>query len=136
MSTQQVERRRSARVFFKLEDEIEGFILFPPGSENAIRFITLSICTGGIGFASAKQKIKGIKKGDQLEIKELRMPEPLGLIENITVKIVYINDLDYFVRVAIGGELLNIPDHLKQRIDKYISLKLKKSGLNKHFIDD
>jgi hypothetical protein len=130
MNVNNVERRRSKRIFFKLEDNIDCSVLSPLKSGKIIDGKILSICKGGISFAAPRIKIKALNVDDEITIKNMKIPQPLGDIDAVKATIKYINDIDIFVRVSIGCEFIDISDGLSKRISEFVTFKLNQSGVN------
>lgn len=119
------ERRESKRVFFDLEDNI-GVTLSPAMSSiKAIPGILLSLSSGGLSIAAAKNQRKNIKEGDILVVGNLQLPEKIEAIARIEVEVKYIIFYKKSDRITIGC-VFNRPSGLvTQQIDEYINKRVE-----------
>ena len=108
-----------------------------PAQKEPLKKITvtlLSVSEGGLSFITARQKISGIREGDQLIITEIKTPEPLGYIGEVEVEVRYILDLEINVRVAFGCEFTKIPGSDSAKISEYVEYRLREMGLEDKMI--
>jgi len=114
------EKRRFKRVFFTLEDSISLTISNGNQPFNPFKAELLSIGEGGLGFAATRVKSKEILVGDCIKIKDLQIPEPIGLIEKAELIVKYIINHDIYIRISFGCEFTDISNIYRERIKKFV----------------
>jgi c-di-GMP-binding flagellar brake protein YcgR len=125
MDVEGQERRESKRVFFALEDNI-GITLSPAMSSiKAIPGTLLSISTGGISIAAAKNQRKNIREGDILVVTNLQLSDTYETIARIEVEVKYIIFYKKFDRITIGCVYKRISGLVNEQIERYINKRVK-----------
>jgi hypothetical protein len=131
MSNEKVEKRKSSRVFFNMEEEITATISSIQETDQSIPVTILSIGTGGLSFMVNRYKLPKVKERDRLALSSINTPSPLGPIEHIEAVVKYILDFQHSVRLSLGCEFLQNPEPLIKKIEKYVQLRLKKQEIDR-----
>jgi c-di-GMP-binding flagellar brake protein YcgR len=119
------ERRESKRVFFDLEDNI-GVTLSPAMSSiKAIPGTLLSLSTGGLSIAAAKNQRKNIREGDILVVTNLQLPDTHEAIARIEVEVRYIIFYKKSDRITIGCVFRRASGMVTQQIEGYINKRVE-----------
>ena len=119
------ERRESKRVFFDLEDNI-GITLSPAMSSiKAIPGTLLSLSSGGLSIAAAKNQRKNIREGDILVIANLLLPDTHEPIARIEVEVKYIIFYKKSDRITIGCVFKRPSGLVTQQIEGYINKRVE-----------
>jgi c-di-GMP-binding flagellar brake protein YcgR len=119
------ERRESKRVFFDLEDNI-GVTLSPAMSSiKSIPGVLLSLSSGGISIAAAKNQRKNIKEGDILVVTDLQLPDTIEDIARIEVEVKYIIFYKKSDRITIGCGFKRPSGLVTQQIEAYINKRVE-----------
>ena len=119
------ERRESKRVFFDLEDNIGVTISPAMSSIKAIPGTLLSLSTGGLSVAVAKNQRKNIREGDILVIANLQLPDTIAAIARMEVEIKYIIFYKKSDRITIGCVFKKISGLVTQQIEEFINKRVE-----------
>jgi hypothetical protein len=122
------EKRQSKRVFFSLEEGISARVTNYGDSDEFIPITLLSISSGGISFTGNKYKLRGIKEGDRLTLREIQTPLPLGLVDRAEVVVKYVMNDDYSIRLIIGCKVTQISGTAGEKIHTLVKDRLGKTG--------
>lgn len=124
MDLEAQERRESKRVFFDLEDNIDVTLSPAMSSIKAIPGTLLSLSTGGLSIAAAKNQRKNIREGDILVVANLLLPDTIEAITRIEVEVKYIIFYKKSDRITIGC-VFNRPSGLvTQQIEEFINKRV------------
>ena len=123
-----IEKRQSKRVFFSLEEGISARIENFGDSDEFIPITLLSISTGGISFTGNKYKLRGIKEGDRLTMREIQTPQPLGQVDRAEVVVKYVMNDDYSVRLIIGCKVTQMAGASSEKIQTLIKKRMSRVG--------
>jgi c-di-GMP-binding flagellar brake protein YcgR len=119
------ERRESNRVFFDLEDNI-GVVLSPAMSSiKAIPGTLLSLSSGGLSIAAAKNQRKNIREGDILVVANLQLPDSHETIARIEVEVKYIIFYKKSDRITVGCLFKRLSGLVTQQIEEYINKRVE-----------
>lgn len=125
-----IEKRQGKRVFFSLEEGISARVEnFGDSDESEFIPVTLlSISTGGISFTGNKYKLRGIKEGDRLTMREIQTPLPLGQVDRAEVVVKYVMNDDYSIRLIIGCKVTQMAGASSEEIHTFIKSRLSRVG--------
>jgi hypothetical protein len=124
-SEERIEKRKNARVFFTLEEDVNAVVSAHGDTTQAIPVTLLSIAPGGFSFMGNRYKLPEMNEGDRLILSDVETPGPLGPIERLEGVVKYILDFQHNVRLSIGCEFLRNPELPVQKIEEYIQYRLK-----------
>jgi len=126
------ERREIQRAYFTLEENITARISMKERENDTtpIQVKVLTISIGGISFLTTKYKLPICKVGEQLRVENLKMPLPLGIIDEMSVEIKYIMEEENH-RIVLGAEFIDILQLYRKRIYEYVRERLSTLGLKK-----
>lgn len=130
MNKERIEKREYARVFFTLEEDITATVSSHETTVQSIPITILSLSAGGLSFLGNRYKLPEIAEGEQLTLTALNFPQPLGIIDNVKVVIIYMLDFQHNVRLSFGCEFVDIPVSLAEKIEEFVQLRLKNIHLD------
>jgi c-di-GMP-binding flagellar brake protein YcgR len=119
------ERRESKRVFFDLEDNIDVAISPAMSAIKAIPGTLLSLSSGGLSIAAAKNQRKNLREGDTLVIANLQLPDTTEAIARIEVEVKYIIFYKKSDRITIGCVFKRVSGLVTQQIEEYINKRVE-----------
>ena len=119
------ERRESKRVFFDLEDNIDVTLSPAMSSIKEIPGTLLSLSSGGLSIAAAKNQRKNIREGDILVVTNLRLPDTYETIARIEVEVRYIIFYKKSDRITIGCVFKRASGLVTQQIEEYINKRVE-----------
>jgi c-di-GMP-binding flagellar brake protein YcgR len=125
MDLEAQERRESKRVFFDLEDNVDITLSPAMSSIKAIPGTLLSISTGGISIAAAKNQRKNIREGDILVIANLLLPGINETIARIEVEVKYIIFYKKSDRITIGCVFNKNSGLVAQKLEGFINKRIE-----------
>jgi c-di-GMP-binding flagellar brake protein YcgR len=119
------ERRESKRVFFDLDDNI-GVTLSPAMSSiKEIPGTLLSLSSGGLSIAAAKNQRKNIREGDILVVANLQLPDTIEAIARIELEVKYIIFYKKSDRITIGCVFKRPAGLVIQQIEEFINKRVE-----------
>lgn len=123
MNNNQVEKRRSPRVFLK------------PGKASALLMMKknrlemnakiLNISDGGVGIGFKKDKGVNLNPGDDLVVKMMYAGSDFYTEQSFELKVVWILDHKGFDSIGAGCEFKNMGSSVKEGISQFININLK-----------
>lgn len=119
------ERRETKRVFFDLEDNINITLSPAMSSIKAIPGTLLSLSTGGLSIAAAKNLRKNIREGDILVVTNLKLPDTVEAIPRIEVEVRYIIFYKKSERITIGCIFKRVSGLVTQQIENYVNKRVE-----------
>jgi c-di-GMP-binding flagellar brake protein YcgR len=125
MDLEAQERRESKRVFFDLEDNVDITLSPAMSSIKVIPGTLLSISTGGISIAAAKNQRKNIREGDILVIANLLLPGINETIARIEVEVKYIIFYKKSDRITIGCVFKKNSGLVAQKLEGFINKRIE-----------
>jgi c-di-GMP-binding flagellar brake protein YcgR len=125
MNLEGQERRESKRVFFDLEDNISVMLSPAMSSIKAIPGTLLSLSTGGLSIAAAKNQRKNIQEGDILVVTNLQLPDTYETIARIEVEVKYIIFYKKSNRTSIGCVFKRDSGLVTQQIEEFINKRVE-----------
>lgn len=125
MNLEGQERRESKRVFFDLEDSISVMLSPAMSSIKAIPGTLLSLSTGGLSIAAAKNQRKNIQEGDILVVSNLQLPDTYETIPRIEVEVKYIIFYKKSNRISIGCVFKRDSTLVMQQIERFINKRVE-----------
>jgi hypothetical protein len=130
MSKEEVDQRKSSRIFFTLEEGITATISSLQDTAQSIPVTILSIGTGGLSFMVNRYKLPKVNEGDRLALTSICTPPPLGPIDRIEAVVKYVLDFQHSVRLSLGCEFIQNSELLVKRIEDYVQFRLKNLGFD------
>jgi hypothetical protein len=121
----QIEKRQHARVFFSEEDSIQGTLTSSEDKSLQVPVVIMNISSGGLSFIGDRYKLHQFQAGDNLTIKSINTPTPLGIIKSVQVQLKYKLDYQHDMGVFYGCQFMNITEELRKKIDIFVQNKLK-----------
>ena len=125
MNPEGQDRRESKRVFFDLEDNIDVVLNPAMSSIKAIPGTLLSLSSGGLSIAAAKNQRKNIREGDLLVIANLQLPDKHEPIARLEVEVKYIIFYKKSDRITVGCVFKRPAGLVIQQIEAYINKRVK-----------
>lgn len=124
------ERRRFQRVFFAVEDEVKGTLVFTDVQKGSLTAIVTNLSEAGVGLALSKdEKTKSVRKGDYLILTQLKGIKGLESLANIKAEIKWTLENPSFGFVGCGCKFHDIPESMREAIRTFIdSWSLEKIG--------
>ena len=119
------ERRETKRVFFDLEDNINITLSPAMSSIKAIPGTLLSLSTGGLSIAAAKNLRKNIREGDILVVTNLKLPDTVEAIPRIEVEVRYIIFYKKSDRITIGCIFKRVSGLVTQQIENFVNKRVE-----------
>lgn len=119
------ERRETKRVFFDLEDNINITLSPAMSSIKAIPGTLLSLSTGGLSIAAAKNLRKNIREGDILVVTNLHLPDTVEAIARIEVEVRYIIFYKKSDRITIGCIFKRVSGLVTQQIENFVNKRVE-----------
>ena len=125
MNIERIERRENKRAFFAVEDNVRAVV--KPARKLAKSFpgTLLTLSTGGLSIAAARNKKKSIREGDVIVIARLHLPGRGAPITGIEAEVKHILSFEKMDRITIGCELKNLPDPIRKQIETFIDRRLE-----------
>jgi hypothetical protein len=110
-------KRRFQRIFFSLEDGIQGAFTFSDLHRGILTAHIINLSEGGLGLVLNKNKEdKKIEKGDALILTQIRGIRGLEPLMNIETEIRWILDNPSLEFLGFGCEFLRVPEPLQVQI--------------------
>jgi c-di-GMP-binding flagellar brake protein YcgR len=110
------ERRRFQRIFFSLEDGIQGTFTFSDLHKGIFTAYILNLSEGGVGFVLNKKEDKKIEKGNGVILTQIRGIRGLEPRMNIEAEVRWILDKPALEFLGFGCEFLRVPAPLQAQI--------------------
>ncbi len=124
------DKREGNRAFFTMEEGVSAFLTVSGKKSGSVPVTVLSIGSDGIGFFGTRYKLPSIDVGDRLTLNNIRLPLPMGTIDQLEVAVKHVNDNDRRLRLAYGCEFLNNPAPDCNRIRELVKSRLNKLGFD------
>ena len=130
MADEEKERRRFQRVFFAVEDEVEGTFAFADVQKGSLTATVINLSESGIGLAlSQDETTKTIREGDYLILTQLNGIKGLESLANIKAEIKWILENPSFGFVGCGCEFHDVPEPMREAIQTFVDAwSLEKTG--------
>jgi hypothetical protein len=113
--TKYSEKRRYERIFFTREQRIEG-LFSQPEEEGGLKVLVLNLSVGGLHFTQKREYRTDIAKGDRLIMKGITGPDPLNLLKDIKVEIMWVLDHEFLQHISYGCQFLDMPQDMREVI--------------------
>ena len=128
MTFNKTERRKNKRFFFTLKKGVAVNLVKKGNASETYSTILLSLSEGGASVALNRKNLENINKGDRFIFKSNIKSEPLRSINGAEVQIKYIQDYHIYINVSCGCKFTKISDGKKQKIQKWIDMRLQKEN--------
>lgn len=128
MTFDKKERRKNQRFFFTLKKGVTINLVKKGNSSEMYPTTLLSLSEGGASVALNRKNLDNIRKGDQFIFRSNIESEPLRSINGAEVQIKYIQDYHIYINVSCGCKFTKISDGKKQKIQKWIDMRLRKEN--------
>ena len=110
------ERRRLQRIFFSLEDGIQGTFTFSDLYKGIFTAHIINLSEVGLGLVLNKKEDKKIEKGDAVILTQISGIQGLEPLINIEAEIKWIVDNPSLEFLGFGCEFLRLPEPLQAQI--------------------
>jgi c-di-GMP-binding flagellar brake protein YcgR len=114
------ERRQYKRMFFSMDEGPVAFLEFP---EKKLQAIILDLSPGGVGMSLKKEEAAPpVAMGERVLLKETRGILELQFIENIEMKIRWVQNYDSLQHILFGCEFMDVSEDFRNNIREFIYL--------------
>lgn len=120
MVDEKKERRGSQRIFFSIEDGIQGTFASPDFHKGSLKASIINLSESGLGLALSKDEQKGIEKGDRVILTQINGIEGLESLANIEAEIKWILDNPSLGFIGCGCEFNDIPESMRDAIRTFV----------------
>ena len=120
MVDEKKERRGSQRIFFSIEDGIQGTFASPDFHKGSLKASIINLSESGVGLVLSKDETKKIGKGDYLTLTQLNGIKGLESLTNIKTEIKWILDNPELGFVGCGCEFHDVPEPMREAIQTFI----------------
>ena len=128
MSPNIFDRRQFRRIYFSKADNITSDIFLSTDPVHPIPVYVLTLSEKGLSLFVQRDLTKNINIGDTVTLKSINTPEPLGLIDEVEAKIIYILSDNGIDHVSVGCKFLEISETDINKIRKFIEHMHKEAG--------
>jgi hypothetical protein len=114
------ERRRFQRIFFSVDDGIEGTFTFPDLQKGILTAHIINVNEGGLGLALSKDKKARISKGEYVILAQIKGITGLEPFINVQGEIKWILENRSLEFIGFGCEFLNLSESRRDAIRTFI----------------
>jgi len=120
MVEETIERRKSQRCFFSIEDGVKGIFAFLDLQKGLLVAHIINISEGGLGLALNKDKKNRIAQGDRVILTHITGIQGLESLINVDAEIKWIMDNPSLEFVGLGCAFLDVPEPMRDIIETFI----------------
>lgn len=115
------ERRKFQRIFFSIEDGIQGTFAFSDRQKGSLTATIINLSEGGLGLALSKDKGKRIETGDHIILAQVKGIKELECLTNVDAEVKWILDNPSLEGIGFGCEFLDIPESMRGAIQRFVN---------------
>jgi c-di-GMP-binding flagellar brake protein YcgR len=112
--------RRYHRVYFEPQNNISASLSVPEKDTERVSVPVLNLSAGGIFFTWNRENPVHFQSGDSLVLLEISGLRELEFLTRIEMKVVWVLDHAGLNHIGYGCEFQNIPDPVRDRINRYV----------------
>lgn len=102
------ERRSFARAVFTKEEKIEASLSFSDNNQDQKNVQVMNMSKGGIGLATKREDVEGIKIGACLKIDAIMLNESESVnFSGLEIEVAWVMDYTFLENVGFGVEFIN-----------------------------
>jgi hypothetical protein len=120
MAEEEKERRRFQRIFFSLEDKVQGTFAFSGFQKGILTAHIINLGEGGLGLVLSKDEKKRIWKGGYVILTQIKGITGLEPLINVEAEIKWILDNPSLEFMGFGCEFRNVPAPMRDTIRAFI----------------
>jgi hypothetical protein len=107
MDSNGTNKRKYTRIYFSMEQEIDGVIDLSDDRNGDLRVKILNLSEGGLFFTLVKEKIEKFHEGDTVILKGMGSPNPVNFSQELVMEIKWVNDHALLENIGYGCEFVD-----------------------------
>ena len=120
MPVDKSERRKTPRVFFLKNDNLEARLKMLGGEETFFQVLVKDLSVAGMGFLLERTEPVIVRPGDQLVIHQLQGVDAVDFLTATSLEVEWVLDTEILDHIGFGCSFLKLDRATQAKLDQYI----------------